>query len=431
MATLEQNELLCRVGPGTGMGSVFRRFWHPVCTIGQLPTPDCAPLRVRILGENYVAFRDSKGRVGVLDEGCMHRGASLALGRVEDCGIRCIYHGWKFAVDGKVLAVPNHPDPDYIARQRANAYSVREAGGLVWAYLGPSELEPPFPHYPFFDFPEENVFPVRFNLQSNYLQNLEGGLDSSHTTMLHTDYIRPSWRDGAPKDAMANAAPAIEVEDTSFGYHYAAIRHFTDETGERRDNIRIMPFIMPYARIIPGRRGKSFGGQSDTHADLFVFEVPADDENTSTFLVIYSPRPVNRQAALIRLGLDDPAVWSETDPDLKLSMDDLFGQDRAAMANSWTGLGGGIVVEDAAVICSMGRIFDRSKEHLVPADRALVRARRILLESAKRVADGGDPIGLDVDCSKVSAFDGVMPDLDHWRELVPGHVVRNTDAKTV
>ena len=408
MTTPEQNELLCRVGPNTPMGQVFRRYWHPVCTSAQIPTPDCAPLRVRLLGENYVAFRDTSGRVGLLDEGCLHRGASLALGRVEDCGIRCIYHGWKFGVDGSLQEVPNHPDPEYMQRHKANAYPVREAGGLVWSYVGPPDKQPEFPHFPFFDLPEENFYPIRFNLQSNYLQNLEGGLDSSHTSILHTDYIRPSWLERGAQDAMANAAPAIEVEDTEFGYHYAAVRRFTSDDGARRDNIRIMPFIMPNGRIIPGRRGKSFGGQVDSHADLFVFEVPADDETTSTFLIVFSPQPVDRIAALKRMGLDDPKVWSEDDPDFKPTMETLFGQDRTTMDRSWTGLGGGIVTEDSAVIGSMGRIYDRSKEHLVPTDRAIVRARSLLLEAARGIEHNQDPRGLNVDCTGIAAYDGPL-----------------------
>ena len=149
MLTREDNTLICRVGPGTPMGAVMRRYWHPVCTSAQLPAPDCAPLRVRLLGEDFVAFRDTGGRVGVLDELCMHRGASLALGRVEEGGLRCLYHGWKFSVDGALLETPNHNDPKYRERMKAPAYPVREAGGLVWAYLGPKDREPGFAPYAF------------------------------------------------------------------------------------------------------------------------------------------------------------------------------------------------------------------------------------------------------------------------------------------
>src|SRR5215469_4224792 len=137
MISLCENELLTRVGPDTPMGRAMRRYWLPVCTSAQLPEPDGRPLRVALLGEAFVAFRDSRGRVGLLDEFCMHRRASLALGRVEKNGIRCLYHGWKFGVDGAVHETPNHPDPRLCQGLRAPAYPVREAGGLVWAYIGP------------------------------------------------------------------------------------------------------------------------------------------------------------------------------------------------------------------------------------------------------------------------------------------------------
>jgi phthalate 4,5-dioxygenase oxygenase subunit len=428
MATRQQNELLCRVGPETAMGNVFRRFWHPVCTSAQLPKPDCNPLRVRLLGEDYVAFRDTNGAVGLLEELCMHRGASLALGRVEDCGIRCLFHGWKFGVDGTIQEMPNYPDKTYMARHRAKAFPVREAGDMVFAYVGPAELEPEFPHFPFIDVPEENRTVIRVNTNCNYLQNLEGGLDSSHSSMLHSDYLRKDWRQNAVSTAMDDAAPALEAEDTDFGYHYSAIRHVETRAGERIDNVRIMPFIMPSSRIIPGRRNISIGGPVGGHADMFIFEVPADDENTSTYIVIYGTKPVDRTAALKRLGLDNPKFWSETDPNYRLTAEEGFGQDRTIMHESWTGFNGGVYIEDLAVIGSMGKIYDRTKEHLVPADRAVMRARQKLIEAAADVGSGKEPLGLHVDYSKLAAFDGDVPIKKHWRELVPGHVVISPTA---
>src|SRR5262252_5735939 len=177
MLTQEENERLCRVGPDTPMGRVLRRYWTPAFQLGDLPGPDCPPIQVTLLGESFVAFRDTNGRLGFLDELCMHRGASLALGRVEDCGIRCLYHGWKFAVDGTILETPNHPDPAFRARQKAKAYPVREAGGIVWTYLGPKAKEPPFTRYRFMDALEANRTVVRINVNANYLQLWEGGAD--------------------------------------------------------------------------------------------------------------------------------------------------------------------------------------------------------------------------------------------------------------
>ena len=147
MLTAEENEVLCRVGPGTPMGTVLRRYWTPAFQLGDLPAPDCPPVRVTILGENFVAFRDTTGRLGFLDEMCCHRGASLALGRVEDCGIRCLYHGWKYAVDGTIMETPNLAAPTFRERVKHGAYPVREAGGLAWVYLGPPGTDPPFPAF--------------------------------------------------------------------------------------------------------------------------------------------------------------------------------------------------------------------------------------------------------------------------------------------
>src|SRR5215469_1357570 len=193
MLSKEQNERVCRVEPGTAMGEVFRRFWLPVCTSAQIQSPDSDPLRVRLLGQWLIAFRDSQGAVGVLDEHCPHRGASLALGRVEQGGIRCLYHGWKFDRKGKLLDAPNCSHSGALNRLAARSYPVREEGGIVWAYLGAARTEPPFTRYAFMDAAESNRVVVRIDVDCNYLQLTEGGFDSSHVGILHSDAARPGW----------------------------------------------------------------------------------------------------------------------------------------------------------------------------------------------------------------------------------------------
>ena len=229
MLTRENNELICRVGAGTAMGTAFRRFWLPALLSDELPAPDCDPRRVQLLGEDFVAFRDSDGKVGLLDEYCCHRNASLALGRVEHGGIRCIYHGWKFAVDGTVLETPNVADPSFKQRFKARAYPVREAGGLIWVYLGPATQMPAFPRWPFFDLPSPHLLPVYAVVNCNYVQVMEGLINSSHLTVLHTSPLKTtggSELDFAKKTAhlQFNAAPRIEAEETDFGFHYVAMR---------------------------------------------------------------------------------------------------------------------------------------------------------------------------------------------------------------
>jgi len=263
MISGRDNEILTRVGPDTPMGRTMRRYWLPVCTSAQLPEPDSRPLRVALLGEAFVAFRDSRGRVGLLDEFCMHRRASLALGRVEKNGIRCLYHGWKFGVDGAIQETPNHPDPRLREGLRAPAYPVREAGGLVWAYIGPKDKEPPFQRFAFMVGPEANRVVLRINTAANWLQLYEGGTDSSHVGILHSNRANPGWltdsfvRSGEDYNpgalAVADNAPVLDVEATEYGYHYVAKRRGPPRPdGAKTWSIRVTPVIFPVRAHHPG-----------------------------------------------------------------------------------------------------------------------------------------------------------------------------------
>ena len=192
MLSKEDNESMCRVGPDSGMGKVLRCYWLPALLSSDLPDPDGDPKHVQLLGQDLVAFRDTNGRVGLLDEACCHRGASLTLGRVEGCGIRCIYHGWKFAVDGTVLETPNVPDPKFKSRFKARAYPVREAGGFVWTYLGDPEKVPAFPAWPWLDIPAEHRVNTVHIEGCNFVQAIEGLLDSTHLGVLHANGLKAS-----------------------------------------------------------------------------------------------------------------------------------------------------------------------------------------------------------------------------------------------
>ena len=393
MLTHEENETLCRVGPKTRMGQVMRRYWHPIAASEQLPKPDGDPLRVTLLGERLVAFRDTEGRVGVLNELCMHRGASLALGRVENGGIRCLYHGWKFGVDGVIQETPNHSDSRIRERLKAPCYPVREEGGMIWTYIGEKKKAPPFRRFSFMDAAPANRTILRINVDCNYLQLWEGGADSSHVGVLHSNVARPGWMEesfvrSVDADNPANLAvednsPTLEVEDTDYGFHYAAMRRGPGPDGAPAvKNIRVVPLIMPYVRIIPA---PSFY--------FHVFEVPDSDTRTSTYLAIHGHSPVNREKIINLLGLDDARYWNPNTCDFLATWDNRFGQDRAAMVNDWGGLGG-VEKEDAIMSLSMGPIFDRTQEHLVAADQAVVRLRRRLLDCVKLVEAGEEPLGL-------------------------------------
>ncbi|OAJ54988.1 (2Fe-2S)-binding protein [Paraburkholderia ginsengiterrae] len=416
MLTQKDNEMICRVGPGTPGGALMRRFWHPVCTSAQLPHPDCAPLRVTLLGENYVAFRDTDGNVGFLEELCMHRGASLALGRVEEGGIRCLYHGWKFSASGDVMETPNHADPKYAARMKAPSFPTREAGGIVWAYVGPKELLPAFSRYAFMDAEPSHRVVLRINVSCNYLQLVEGGEDSSHVGVLHTNMARPGWKENefTPNPDVVNPAalasndlePALKIEETAFGFHYVALRKTTDP---KVRNARVVPFIVPYGRIIPAPAFQ-----------FTVLEVPVDDTHTSTYIVVHGDAPVTEEKIIELLGLNDPKYYDRKNCTFTASWANSFGQDRELMKESWTGLRG-VEVEDATIGLSQGPLYDRSREHLVPADQAVVRVRRVLLDAIKRVMENQQPPALGLDLRGVSACDRELEEGAAWQDLLPTH----------
>ena len=418
MVTQAENETLVRVGPGTDVGEYMRRYWHPVATSAQLPGPDCKPLRTKLLGQRLVVFRDSDGKVGVMNELCMHRGASLALGRVEEGGIRCLYHGWKFAVDGTILETPNHADCRYRERMKAPAYPVVERSGLIWAYIGAKEHRPPFRTFAADDVPPENRVVIRINMKANYFQLWEGGVDSSHVSVLHTNQARKSWsaERGADVDVtewtpMDDPAPVFEVEDTPFGYHYAATRRLPPgRDNDQMRNVRITPAIFPTGRIIRG-----------PIMDFLVWETPADDYSTSTYITVYAAQPIEKDWILGILGLTDPRVWDEDDCNYKGTWENDFFQDRESMDLNWTGLKG-LEQEDGAIGLSYGPIYDRTQENLVTADLAVVRLRRRLLQAAREVKEGRPAVGAFIpDLTTVAAPDVDVAVGTDWRSLAPFH----------
>lgn len=403
MLSHEENEALCRVGRGTPMGKVMRRYWHPIALSEELPEPDCKPIRAELLGEKLVVFRDSEGKVGGLQESCMHRGASLALGRVEDGGVRCLYHGWKFAVDGTILDTPNNPDPRVKQRLKQPCFPVREEGGLIWTVVGAKKgEEPPFRRYSFMDAPAEHRLALRINVKCNYLQLWEGGADSSHVGILHAESASPGWLNDEPtRDsrasnpanlAVVDNAPTFEIENTDYGFHYAAMRRAPNAQGEPEVvNVRVVPLIMPTGRIIPA-----------PNSFLTVFETPDNDGQTSTFIVQHGYSKPDREEMLELLGMDDPAVYDPETHNLTVDWGMGLGQKRDQMDEHWSGMKG-VEHEDAAMALSMGQIFDRTQEHLVAADGAVVRLRRCLLDSIKAVEAGEEPLGATMeDLTQVS-----------------------------
>jgi phthalate 4,5-dioxygenase oxygenase subunit len=414
MMTPQEQAALVHVGAGTPMGNVMRRYWHPIALSDQLPHADCAPFRATLLGERLV----------VLDEFCAHRGVSLALGRVEECGLRCLYHGWKYAVDGTVMETPNTSDQNFRTRIKQPSFPVRERSGLIWTYLGPPELEPPFRRFEYdtVDATYRTVF--RVNVKANYLQLWEGGCDSAHVGLLHSNQVRPDWRARqADLDAdlrrliMIDQTPTLEVEDTPYGFHYAAIRAAVESPEDANLRFaRVVPVMMPSMRMIPQK----------TYT-FTVFETPDDDTSTSTYFVIQQTdgKPINRRQHLIAMGLDDERFWTESQPDFQAAWDDYFGQNRDGMGDSWTGFRGQ-QIEDAIVSLSCAPYSDRTKEHLVAADQAVARLRRRLQECMRLIEAGQPPLGVMIeDMSGVTGGTTNIAANDRWQDLVPQNRIEN------
>jgi nitrite reductase/ring-hydroxylating ferredoxin subunit len=400
MLNAENNELLTRVGRGTPMGELLRQYWMPAALSGELPSPDGPPLRVRLLGEDLVAFRSSSGEPGLLEEHCAHRGASLYFGRNEQGGLRCAYHGWKFGVDGRCLDLPNEaPDCPLRGKVRQRAYPCRERNGVIWAYLGPRERPPELPVLEW-NLRSDNIpFMWRNFRACNWVQAMEGDIDSSHLNFLHGTRGRndvstvpgvPVPGFAAPGIRLLQAAgvPRMEVRDTEVGALHTAARRLDDG----REYHRVHPFLFPWHTMVGGGTdgdGVSFNGK---------VWVPMDDGRTLALEWQFRPgRPwtdAEREGLLaarvphgflpatgVAAGAWRPAAGAHND----------YLLDRRLER---TTLNCGILsnpLQDAAMQESMGAIVDRTREHLGPADAVIIRIRRRLLDAARALRDAGTP----------------------------------------
>lgn len=414
----KDNELMCRVGRGTPMGTAMRRYWTPAMQSTDLPEPGGDPRRVVLLGDSYVAFRGTDGVVGLLDEGCCHRGVSLALGRVEGCGIRCLFHGWKFSASGELLDAPNVADENFKRRVKANSYPVREVGGLIWVYLGPKDLEPAFPHYPWFDVEPKHRINAYLVERCNYVQTMEALWDSSHLNFLHQG---PLAHGGSidlefgkkTQSLLLSSTPRFEAEATDFGFHYAAMRPDGDQ-----EVARIQAFIPPYSEHNP-------------NGDLWMSVVPIDDYRSIYYHVWWdTSREIGeepyRSTHLKFIGLDDEALrafgmtYDTIDDPSKPHIQNGFRQDRRSMreGRSFSGFHS-FTQEDAAVLMSAGALKDRTNEHLAKSDVGVFMLYRTLLKIAKSGQAGEDPIGLGANPMEIIGKTAPIPKGGKWQDLVP------------
>jgi phthalate 4,5-dioxygenase len=408
MLSSEENELLTRVDPGTAMGNLFRRYWIPALLAEEIPEPDGAPVRVRLLGEDLVAFRDTRGRIGLLDEHCAHRGTSLFFGRNEECGLRCIYHGWKYDIEGNILDTPAEP-PDSQLKHKVHqtAYPCVEAGGMVFAYMGPKDKMPVFPAYDWLGVPQNQIYIAKSLLECNYLQALDGDCDSSHLNFLHRMFKPDERRSFLVHDQ----APEFEIDEMEFGFRVAAIR----KTAPDMNYVRISHFVMPFIGCVP------VGREIDGKLDGFkaVYQVPADDQTTWRYDFFFKwSRPMTKE---------DSSKRDFVGPGYRKirNLANRYLQDRQVQKTvSFTGIEE-FLNQDACATESMGPIVDRTKEHLGVSDSYIIQVRRFLLKALREVASGEAPPGVIYDPAKAD-FSGVRCDVAHlpagisWRTLFEG-----------
>src|SRR6202046_1324858 len=388
MLSREDNEIVTRTGADTPMGRTIRMYWIPALLSSESAEPDCPPVRVRLLGEDLVAFRDSDGRIGLLDEFCPHRRVSLYFGRNEDCGLRCIYHGWKFDVTGACTEMMNEPpENDFSHKLRTPPYPTCELGGVVGAYLGPVERMPPVPKFAWTQAPEANRHVTKVIEECNWLQALEGGIDTSHAPILHRLLTDSSTRGGIkPSNPFVRGkAPNLVVDVTDYGYQYAGVRPL----GDSEVHIRSYHFIMPFHQIRPSR------SESGLPTDAGHIWVPIDDYNCMVYNWMYStgdgPRTEEDRAER-GIGNGPDFVDQKTFRSFQNRTNN-YGLNREVQkTETYSGIDG-INQQDRALQESMGPIVDRSKEHLGPGDKAIGQMRRMLGQAVRTVQAGGDPAG--------------------------------------
>jgi len=391
MLTQAQNDMLTRTGPGTPMGALFRRFWVPVLLSRELAEPDGPPRRVTLMGEDLIAFRDSAGRVGLVEPRCPHRGANLFFGRNEAGGLRCAYHGWKFDVAGRCLEIPTMAAdaPTYESlRARAGvvAYPTREWGECIWAYLGPAEAMPPLPELEFALVDPAHRYVSKKLQECNWAQSAEGGVDTAHFSFLHAPVSEGAVAKLPPGYAeqvrwmQLDGAPRYTVVEHEAGLILAGARR----ANEAETYWRIAQYLLPNHSLAPGgAAGQTYHGQT---------WVPIDDQSCWIFTYSWNPeRPLSdAERAAYAAGA---AIHSEVDerywPVRRRANDYLIDRE-LQKRESFTGIKG-ISEQDAAIQDSQGLIHDRTRELLGPTDLGVSAFRALMLRSARDLAAGTAP----------------------------------------
>jgi phthalate 4,5-dioxygenase len=427
MLSQEENKLLCQVGPGTLMGNLLRRYWTPAMLSSELPGPDCPPIRIRLLAEDLVAFRDSEGRVGLFQQNCPHRGASMFFGRNEEAGLRCVYHGWKFDVSGACVDMPSEPaESNFRNKVRIGAYPAYESGGIVWTYMGPAETMPPFRDLGTEALGKDESRAAKQITYCNWIQAMEGNLDTSHISWLHQyrDLLDTpddgTDRPGYPSMATSwwlwamDRAPRLEVEDTDYGFRYAGIR----TTPNGHTHVRVTAYIMPYQTIVAGlpvrAGGTTFVPRDDETCWRFSissgmltgrFSYEGQQAGATPHKYPYGgPRGAGRMSGVIE------REW-RPDNDYQIDRD-------VQKSQLFTGIEN-FVSQDFMATESMGPIYDRSQEHLGSTDKAIIRMRNLLLKTARDLESGIEPPATrpTPELARIYSAEKILAPGEDWRVL--------------
>ena len=392
MLSAADNDLLTLTGPDQPMGQYFRRYWQPVALSRELPEPEGPPLRVQLLGEKMIAFRDTRGRVGLVEPVCPHRGADLYYGRNEDCGLRCVFHGWKFGIDGRAMELPNvPPDSSYQREMRIKAYPTREYGEIVWAYMGPDpwgEKLPEVPRLEFGELPASHRYVTKKRQECNWAQAIEGALDTSHFSFLHMP--APAVPSNANPDAPADEKrlawirrdpmPRFSILEHDVGFVVGGARR-----AEGRDIYwRTTQFALPSHSTTPSTLpGENYFG--------YTF-VPIDDHACWIYTYVWNPeRPLTEEERRQLKG--GHGVVAEVDEHyipVRNKGNEYLLDRRDQKHKTFTGVRG-VAEQDAMIQESQGAIADRTREHLTATDAAIVRFRRTLMAGARALAQGEEP----------------------------------------
>lgn len=414
MLTSEENELLCRVVGQAPMGQLMRRHWTPVCLIEEVPEPDGAPVKARLFGEDLVVFRDTEGRVGVMDEYCPHRRASLVFGRNEESGLRCLYHGWKMDVRGNVLEMVSEPAASGMAQKVKHlAYPTHEWGGFVWAYMGPADSRPEFQPPAWAPTADTRVTIAKAIIPCNWAQILEGAIDSAHSSSLHSSDMVPARVESAQATDQSwlrpstDKAPRMQVERAAYGFRYAALRRPISNAAHN-EYVRSTVFVAPATALIP----------PNNRYNVANINVPRDDTSTAFYFIAWGHPEQTPDTATWRKFLGQ-TVGEDLDENYVplRSRENRFWQDRAAMkAGNFTGITG-FPNQDIAMWVTMGPIADRTHERLGASDVAVVEFRKQMLDAVRAFQQGAPAIGsgdLRIP-AEVCSFQAIVPKTTDWR----------------